>query len=269
MGRVFTWKEVLEHRIPELSHFPLVVAELKKTIEQESGIIGGVLCGSVLDNSFTERSDIDCVLVYDHAKFKHVMESLKTVVSLSNKLHIPLQLIPVDADAAEQQRHNISLGFGWHLMRASQSGGVIKENIVHRLKMNLNSQHQEVSDYLGHKLARMTKGLVKMRSMGWYELHQFLQKVLEAPMHIARKLMQTNPNIRDLPAKEVMRHYLRTAQNQKSTLFIGLTGLDGEYTTVLKAQIQRPNGGQYGDIIERIKAAAWDVHEFIRLNAMH
>ena len=101
------------------------------------------------------------------------------------------------------------------------------------------------------------------------ELHRFLQKVLEAPINIARKILWLHgvemPNDSKL---EVSRHYPNVATPRAVELFEGIIGVDHRYTKELLSQLQNSEEPNYSEMIEAIKEIAFDTLEFVGLNAL-
>ena len=268
MGKVFSWQEIEEGKIPQPQDFTIIVKKIRQELEATDGVIGGILCGSILWNSCNQRSDIDCVVVYDPEKRREVVEILRGINQTAANLHVPAELIPLDLHIAGTPLHHIGLSFAVHLRYATGNGGLIKENPLPLFVFDDASVVEDVRGYLRNKLRRLEKGVSALPTMEVVELHRFLQKVLEAPVHVARKILWWQKvETPDDAKRTVMRHYPDIANTQERELFAKITAADSQYTIELLAQLQNPNKNRYSETIEEVKDLTWDTLEFVRLNA--
>ena len=269
MGKVFSWSEIEERKIPQPSDFTTVVSRIRQDLEATDGVIGGILCGSILWNNCNQRSDIDCVVVYNPAKRREVVDVLRGINQAAADHHVPAEMIPLDLHIARTPLHHIGLSFAVHLRYATENGGLIKENPLPLFVFDGASVVEDVRGYLRNKLRRLEKGVSALPTMEVAELHRFLQKVLEAPVHVARKILWWQKvETPDDAKRTVMRHYPDIANTQERELFAKITTADSQYTTELLAQLQSFNENRYSETIEEVKDLAWDTLEFVRLNAL-
>lgn len=269
MGKVFSWQEIEEGKIPQPQDFATVVKKIRQELEAADGVIGGILCGSTLWNSCNQRSDIDCVMVYDPEKRREVVDVLRGINQAAADHHVPAEIIPLDLHIVMTPLHHIGLSFAVHLRYATENGGLIKENPLPLFVFDDASVVEDVRGYLRSKLRRLEKGVSALPAMEVAELHRFLQKVLEAPVHVARKILWWRKvETADDSKQTVMRHYPDIASAQEHELFAKVTTADSEYTTELLAQLQCPDKVRYSRAIEEIENLVWDTLEFVRLNAL-
>lgn len=269
MGKVFSWKEIERREIPQLSSFSAVVGKIRQDLEVADGVIGGILCGSVLWNTCNQRSDIDCVVVYDPVKRREVVKALRGINQTAANLHVPTELIPLDLHIARTLLHHIGLSFAAHLRYATENGGLIKVNPLPLFVFDDASVIEDIRGYLRNKLRRLEKGMSALPTMEVAELHRFLQKVLEAPVHVARKILWWRKVEMPDDSKQTVLHcYPDIADTQEHELFTKITIADNEYTTELLVQLQYPDQARYSEVIDRLKDLAWDTLEFVRLNAL-
>lgn len=269
MGKVFSWNEIEERKIPQPQDFETVVSKIRQELGVADGVIGGILCGSILWNSCNQRSDIDCVVVYDHTKRREVVEVLRGINQVAADLHVPTELIPLDLHIARTPLHHIGLSFAVHLRYATENGGLIKTNPLPLFAFDDAGVVDDVRGYLRNKLRRLEKGLSALPAMESAELHRFLQKVLEAPVHVARKILWWQKvETPDDAKRTVIRYYPDIASAQERELFAKITAADSQYTTELLAQLQNPDKSRYSEAIEEVKDLAWNTLEFVRLNAL-
>ena len=268
MGRVFTYKQIKQRHIPILGDFPVALQVIRQALESHPGVVAGLQCGSVLEGTHNPRSDVDVVVVYQQANFQNVMEDLQRLTAFAWRLHIPVQFIPFSLEAAKVGLHTVSLGFGYHLMHASKHGGIIKSCPISLFKVDANRNKDQVRDYLIHKQEKLMAGLLKMPSMGQSELCRFLQKALEAPVHVARKMLQVKAEMLDYPKKVVWNCYPSRLHidARRVNLFLRCMEMDGRYSAELNRQVQEPNPASYAAMLGALKALVSDVHEFVEMN---
>lgn len=269
MGKVFSWGEIERKEIPQPSDFSAVVSKTRQNLEVTNGVVGGILCGSVLWNSYNERSDIDCLVVYDPAKRREVVKALRDINQTAATLHVPVELIPLDLDVVRTPMHYIGPSFADHLRYAAENGGVIKKNPLPLFVSDSISVVENLRGYFRNKLRRLEKGVSTLPTMEGAELLRFLQKVLEAPTHIARKLLRwQGVEMSDDSKRTVTFHYPDIANAREYELFVKITTIDSQYTAEILTQLQHPNQDQYSRVIGEIEELAWDTLEFVRLNAL-
>ena len=269
MGKVFSWKEIERREIPQLSSFSTIVGKIRQDLEITDGVIGGILCGSILWDACNQRSDIDCVVLYDPVKRREVVKTLRGINQTAADLHVPAELIPLDLHIVRTPLHHIGPSFAAHLRYASENGGLIKTNPLPLFVFDNTTIVEDIRGYLRNKLRRLEKGISALPIMEVAELHRFLQKVLEAPVHVARKILWWQKVEMPDDSKQMVLHYYPDIANaQECELFMEITLADNAYTTELLAQLQYPDRARYSEAIDKLKDLAWDTLEFVRLNAL-
>jgi hypothetical protein len=269
VGKVFSWDEIKRKEVPDRADFSAVVGEIRQGLEAVEGVFGGVLCGSVLLGFSNQRSDIDCVVVYDPNKRREVATALQGINRMARGLHVPIEFIPLDWKIARTPLHHIRLSFVSHLQFAVDKGGLIKENPLPLLNLEGLTDLEDVRSYLRNKLRSLDKGVVALPKMEPAELHKFLQKVLEAPVHIARKILWWKKAATpDESKRTVSTHYSGIAGAEELKLFTKITDADAKYTTELLVQLRYPDKDQYSRAIGELKDLVWDTLEFVRLSAL-
>lgn len=268
MGRIFTPLEIEQGKVPKLESFPKLLRKIRERLTATKGIEGAVMCGSVLYGSHSCRSDLDCVVVYDHQNLRAIMKVFGDIVATAAQLYIPLELISTDIYIARRTTHSIGGSFKQHLEFAVVNGGMIKADPLKFFSFGRADMAEDFRGYLSHKRQKLEKGLIKMGVMEDGELCQFLQKVLEVPMHVARKMLYwKGAQLADDSKKAVTKHYLKTVRGQEKKIFESIIALDERYSAELDRQLKYENKNQYLQAIEEIKSAAPAVLEFLRLNA--
>ncbi len=268
MGKVFAWHEVEAGHIPHRTDFTQVVHRIRTDVEGADALVGGVLCGSVLWGGASERSDIDCVLFYNPRMRKEAFGAMRSMGAAAAVRHVPLELIPLAADMAPTYAHHLNLLFVKHLERSVKQGGLLKKNLLLLLSFSPHtSALLDTREYLRRKMRTMEKGLAALPVMETAARHKFFQKVLEVPVHIARKMLAVNgAEVESEAKRDIMRAYRAAASPCEWALASRLTATDSAYTRELLAQRKKPDERRYGDALEEVEARAWDALEFVRLS---
>ncbi len=269
MGKVFSWKEVKNGQVPKITSYDLVVSRVRRDLENSSAIVGAILCGSVAQNSFNERSDVDCLVVYNHPKREELTKVLHGIYIFAKKLYVPVELIPVDSEIVSTHMHHIGLPMLTHIGYAVENGGLIKRNPLPLFFHRDKKEADDVANYVRNKLRRIEKGITSMKTMDTNDYHRFLQKALEAPMQIARQLLWWyQVDMVDDKKNTVVKKYSEIASGKELELFIKVLNSDREYFEALKMQVKKPSKDEYKLAIERVEKIIPYTLEYIRLIAL-
>jgi hypothetical protein len=270
MGRVFRWEEVEEGGVPHMSCFGRADTLVRSELERMVGVTGAVLCGSVLTNSATPRSDIDCLVVYGNDHSASVASELERVRDLCfGSMNVPIGFVPLDAEAAALGLHTVHASFAIHLRRAVAQGGVILKNPLPDIKFPPLDTVADLLSYSAHKLSRLRKRQISWPLLSEAERCQLLQKALEAPVQVARKALHAKGvALPDDSRRAVVSAYLESASQECRPLFEQVVRLDDEYTFELGEQLRQRRRERYESMLREIKNQIPVSLEFIRLNAL-
>ncbi len=274
MGRVFSWMEIKEKAVPKIEDFSRVCEEIRSELLQTDGVLGAVLFGSAVGVRFMERSGVDCLLVYDGMHRTALTEALHQLQASARKRNIPIGFVPVDDVSARIGLHTIGPSFAYHLELAAKALGVIQDNPLTfiRLPDSANSQQARVEDVLGYlrrKIFRFERGIAEFPVMAESEYFHFLRKILESPIHIARKVLWLSvPNISSDSKAHVIRHYPDIAPSRLREIFQTLLSEDSDYSREVSAELREPHEGRYIIALETIAKQACLALEFARRNAL-
>ena len=231
MGKVFLWNDIKNHRVPTPENFEEVVEQLIRCLTHCRGVVGAMLCGSVLMKCSNLRSDIDCLVLYDG-------------------------------------RH-ISQAFATHLIRTVEHGGVIKTNPLSAVNVPAFDSAESIRGYLRSKLGRFEKSFIDLPAMSERERCYFLQRVLESAVHIARKMLwHWQVNTLDDTKPTISKHYLLKASEEECELFRKIVRVDSQYTEELLEQLRLPNKKRYDQIIQELEELVVDSIRLLKLSAL-
>jgi predicted nucleotidyltransferase len=268
MGKIFTWSEIEQKKIPLRNDFLLVEKKIRQDLERAKGILGGVVCGSFIWNKHNQRSDIDCVIVYDLKQRKKVFEVLQEINKFALDLNIPLELIPLDSQIVQSSLHHVGISFFEHLCCAAEQGGIIKKNPLPLFCFKKANLADEVYGFIRNKMRRIEKGFSRLNTMDEEELCQFLQKILELPIHLTRQILRLYGFSMTPDTKQVViEKYTKYAPTRMSNMFKRIVVADEKYTKELSSQLIAPNKEGYLKVIMDLQEIACLTWDFTRANA--
>lgn len=272
MGRVFSWEEFVRKEVPAIKDFSSACEEIRYELSNTDGVLGAVIFGSAIGARFMERSNIDCLVVYDEARFG-ILGLLHRLQASIRKRHIPFECIPVGDVSARMGLHTIGPSFASHLERAIKAHGFIKNNPLTFLRLpdSANSKSariEEVLGYLRRKIFRFEQGIVELSVMAESEYLHFLRKILESPVHIARKVLWLLAPAPDDSKAYVIQQYPALVPARLSGIFKTLLGMDADYSREVSAQVHDPHVGRYLVELETITQQTFLALDFARGNAL-
>src|SRR3990167_3817535 len=274
MGRVFSWGEIVRKEVPKIEDFSRVCEEIRHELLRTGGVLGAVLFGSAVGARFMERSEVDCLLVYDGMHRAALTEALHRLQASARKRNIPIGFVPVDDVSARVGLHTIGPSFAYHLELAAKALGVIKASPLTfiRLPDSANSQSARVEDVLGYlrrKILRFDQGIVELPVMAENEYFHFLRKILESPIHVARKVLWLSvPNLSSDSKAHVIRCCPDIVPSPLREIFQTFLSMDSDYSGEVLAELGEPHEGRYIVALETIAKRAFWAFEFARANAI-
>ena len=191
MGRVFTWEDVVEKRVPNTEHsFNIVGKHVRESIKNFDVITDAGFLGTFIFGKHSIRSDIDCVLVFSEKNQRECISFFQQLNLVANNYHVPLELRAIPQDIASSPYHTMHTSYLNHIRRAMHQGGTIKGNIVEAFKKPEKTIREEAVSYIERKISMLRNNLHKRSVLSCEKYHHLLTKSLEAPLHIARKICE-------------------------------------------------------------------------------
>ena len=267
MGKVFTWKEVVRKRVPQLEDFVLTIDLLRKAFAPEGSIVGAVAFGSAVRGDYDLRSDIDCFVLYDRAQEYEAFEVMQSVTMMANLRRVPLTCVPCDTLVSATRMHHIGSSLRKHLEVSSRIGGLLKGDPLRHIA-NVRSREEEVEEYLRFKLYGIQEASGAARTFSEERFVSYLKKLLEAPMHVARKVLVHRKLLEGDSKREVFASYVKYMGRELSDHLERLISLDALYTEELREQLRCPHEKGYRMMLQKISSGSEDVISFVRANSM-
>lgn len=189
MGRVFRFSEVRSRQVPTAADFEIGKADIWRTLEQCEDVFGGIVCGSIVHNSYNLRSDIDLVLY--HLATDESEEVIKSLRQRCAARNLELNIVPVDPIIADTRYHTLSWGYLRHLELSATQGGLIKRNFLHLVCQDYVDPFDDIAEYISFKLRYLCKSIDELEQIDSDNIKhvEILQKGLELPVHVARKYL--------------------------------------------------------------------------------
>lgn len=269
MGSVYTWDDVHRGRVPKYESFGLVVQNIQTRLKACNAVKSAVLCGSVLRGDHNRRSDIDCVVVYETSREAAAMETMRLIAGEAAKLFVPVNFVPVDSELAASSMHHLGRSFLYHIEISSINEGLIKGGLIECLAATITIA-EEARSYVRSKTYNLQEGSASFSGFSGERQASYLKKVLESPLHIARKMLHRYDLMGADSKAEVRDRYGRWANAEIQEPFTRLLELDGWYSEELERQLECPDEKRYtkeawGRIID---IGIPNAIQFARLNAL-
>jgi predicted nucleotidyltransferase len=259
--RVYTPNEVANQRFPaSIDAIEMELARLKHFLPEVPGLIGAAVGGSVVRGTATIASDIDGIVLIQHAQADNAFATLNKIDLLISESHVPLDLAVVTDYQAKNKSRSLSLDY-MELLKASPwvigddpfpllHNPCPKPSFNYEVRKYTNSKLDELSRYRidSHPAASRR---AKMRS-----------EVLSAPIHVARRTLQA----RGLAScsderlmQEVDTHFPLLGQQLGR-----IWELRREYSVELASQLDHSDSKRYQIMLNRIDEhipLAWRIYQ--------
>lgn len=285
MGRVYTWQNLQEGNVPEMHAMDYVIRYMSRVLEtmlpaDRDLITGAVVCGSISrKDGWAMRADVDCFVLYRHQHEKTVFTHLQDVVLHAKLMHVPVSFIPCDTKLAETSFHHVGETFREHLQQSVDRGHLVFADPLDGLAPGAE-RYEEVSGYMRVKLYSLQEAHTKRTIFTPEEEVRYLQKMLEAPMHVARKMLAVFDCLEYDGKQAVLEQYEGFFPAKLAHSLQLLIALDDEYSAVLLQQVRRLGKPvdarelreierEYRHILNKLLDASLLVQGFIRENLLH
>jgi len=247
MGKVYSWSAITEQGIPSPRDFENARQQALSKLSQlvEYGLIYGArIFGSVARGNPSIRSDLDLLVVFENDIARE--ELRKIFHDVYKETRVIVESTALKRELVDLGFHTIDPTFLEHFQYILKEGNIVGNdplNLVRPQEGNVLNLHQQ---YLSQKLKRLTDGLLTPTKE---EQLKILQRALEAPVNVGRRMLMTLRclGILDLDedddSKEVIiRNYRRIFDEDNGLLqFNFLLESDRRYTRFLEETLQ----GQY------------------------
>ena len=270
LGRIFSWEEIEQGKIPKLESFTEIAHIIRKDLLPNEKVEAALLCGSVLREDFCPRSDVDCIVIYNDIA---VISDLRRLITIAKTEFVPVEMIPIDVRMVEAGIHILNGSFLQHLQRAAKEGGTIKGDLLSILKIAENDPRKKLKETFGVVSQKLNRALCELSRFEKEKRIFNLGKILEAPVEIVRSIVWAKrlPIVNESKG-EVLRAYWTIADKRSKNLLEKVLEVGEEYSAVLEKVLQLsdpvPYKEEYTEILGRIEELGQnEIIEFIVHNA--
>ncbi len=188
MGRVFTFKEIEDKKIPNPDSFDVakhITLEWMQSMHRNGEIVGGQVFGSVASGTATRRSDFDLVLVTTDYTIPNRIRDHKRLIEAA--FFVPMEPILIPLDFAETILHTMDSDFLVHMSHVDDQN-VVGDRPADIIKPNSPDIVSVNTSYLASKLRKFRDGVFLTDPQRKIAT---LQRALEAPISIGRRTLRT------------------------------------------------------------------------------
>lgn len=268
MGRIFSFADVAAGRIPRPDDFGAVKELISREFTSADEIVAAQFCGSVVTGGFSERSDLDCLVIYRHEGVSGFGARLRRIHEAARTRSLPVEFIPIEEQVAKGPIHHIGPSFAQHLRYAASRGGLIKGNPIEMLASNLDTASADVRQYVQHKLRAAEKAIGRS-VYSESERLELLQQIVDVPVHAARKMLRFWNVLPDEDSKRTVFALYRQHGSFAATAALAtIIEIDGAYSFCLRQQIGEPERETYEWMLESIQYRLLTAYEFLRSCAL-
>ncbi len=265
MGQVFTWEAIRDNDIPRIESFNEVIQLVKGSMAEQASILGAVACGSVIRGDHTIRSDLDCFVLYDVGQEHAAFTYMQKMAALAESRAVPLYFLPCDSWLAQIGMHHVGTSFQRHLRASADAGGLLKGDPLPALAQSV-PEWEELTGYIRVKMYTLQEGWGRVHTFSDEQAVAYLKKLLEAPMHIARKTLACFGPLQGDSKAHILSEYRKTFPTPMGVELDHLVEQDALYTEALIEQIERPHEREYRELLHHMMNLSEDVLRFIRAN---
>lgn len=215
MGKVFTPEEVAFSQIPQIGAHQQAATFIMDTLVGKTvpdGLEGALIYGSVPDGMSSLRSDVDFLVAYD-PNFTTCLDDVAGAVQVAqDQYHVPVELTALSTRDIQQGWHGIDPLFLRHLLRAQNRGrfcygqpASLLDDSVGTYNISRQQAFDTMRDYCREKTEKFAKAVANDR----YIDPHLLQRALEAPKNIGRKVLYlTHADTSVLAGQEIVSEFV-------------------------------------------------------------
>lgn len=269
MGVVYTWDEIKNRRLPADGIHDDVAAKLRKELPLIDGVRCATLYGSYVHGDFNRlRSNMDCFVLFEERVHHEPFASLRTLTEWAATRNVRLAFTPCNATFVQTLAHRVGPQFYRHLVYGFENGGVICGDFSEYV-FSTESAWSELISYLRAKYYNLTEVCTRYSVLSDAEKACFLQKVIEAPMHVARGVVERQLGYRIGPKAAVLSAYKAHMSSDLFGLLTELLQLDAEYTACVQNMlVVKAVEAEYKNMLAQIFAQTQMTISFIAQNLL-
>ena len=260
MGKIYSWERIENDGVPNVENFSvakrMILSDLSGLIPNE--IYGAKVYGSVAKNSPSIRSDFDILVVFNNNLGVKKLNYFVQEIDKETKVQVEPLILSVQQ--ASEGFHTIDSSFYTHFEGIPNEGNLIGNYPLNKIKPLQGNTIDVCMDYIRQKIRRLNQGHFDTSGV---ELLSVLQRVLESPVALGRKVLYVLQNLgkfemddKDDCKKSVIRNFnkIMVDSNIDATDFNEIVSKDKEYTEFLGETLgQKHNRSEYEQFLDVIK----------------
>lgn len=259
MGVIYSTQEVARNETPKIGNHLRAAHLVTQRIPRLAGIALTIVHGSVAEERFSDRSDLDVVITYevDHPTQEIVVvnDIKSTLDEINKETHVKIEpnIWPADEPLGARTERMYDRLFANHLaesmINAQWSIGK-SDSMISRISAMPVDIHKILNNYLTYKHNGVTKAPINFDSRDPFSLLA-MQRILELPKALGRKVAQSH-GILHPEATGDFKDILDNADisDHFHESIIGLREIDQGYSTLLKDYLSRNGSFSEGDLSE-------------------
>jgi predicted nucleotidyltransferase len=254
MGRILTCSQLSRGAVPRVTNFRPALTLVR---ERCSGfwVESAQLFGSAAYGAYGPRSDIDVIIIgKEPTNPAHLRGYVACLVDdVMKNYAVPLSVQLVTEKQLETGSHTLIGPLARHLRRvAAFEGAKIKGDVCGRLPPP-EITTAEVRDYVVRKFCKIQTMLTNPDRMLDSQLCRLLQKVVEAPLHVARRQLDLIGGLNeDDCSAVVIERYRATMPDELVQAFLAAHGANSFYDAQVVTHTQKFNKEGYQNVLKNL-----------------
>jgi hypothetical protein len=251
MGRILTCSQLGSGAVPKVTNFGKALTLVRATC---SGfwVESAQFFGSAAYGAYGPRSDIGVIIRGEELDPAHLRGYIACLVDdVMKSFAIPLSVQLVTEKQIETGNHTLMGPLARHLRRvAACEGAKIKGDVCGWLPPP-EITTAEVRDYVVRKFDDIQSKLLQSDRMLDSQLCRLLQKVVEAPLHVARRQLDLMGKLtEDDCSAVVIERYRATMPAELVQAFLAAHGANEFYDAQVTTHMQRFNKEGYQNVLQ-------------------
>jgi hypothetical protein len=268
MGRVFSFRELSEARVPTRGAFSALVRSVRRALIAEPAIAHALIHGSAASRSHTCRSDLDLILVHREGAQRPAQRCVAALKQSAARCYIPLGaelLGPDNRTCAPHRRVSGGVLFVQTLALSAAAGGLVKGDPIPFVHIDVDDPAAEVAAYaIARTRVLLERGRARRGSRAAYSR---LSMILRTPIHLSRKWLQASGVALSTGRRgEVVQAYA-AARGPGADTLLAIDRLDQAYTREVERQRAQLDAARYQRVLRAIVDAEPQTLAFLGVHA--
>jgi predicted nucleotidyltransferase len=255
---------------PNGVEFTRIIVTTAKALQDAKSIAAQMIFGDFCFAADNLRSDIDWLVIYHDNRVSEARQLLAKLSQSAREVYVPLDLLVMSVSQAKRGAHSIGPLFLMHLAQVADSkchtGKPLE--LIKPIGLTGITVYEESLLYIGDQIANLEKGLAMLDLADERSLATLLQRALEAPIHVARKVLLTLIGGEVRGKSGVLSDYSHHWGDQTHQALRQLVNCDRYYSNRLDKDFRRDyDDEKYRALLVDLLGEVPRVIDFLQLNA--